>query len=382
MSLPSKPNEKIIYEAQLPYFSVGVIAINSGHDALYPFLMRVLSPKYKQIIAEFFRMNKPNWEIHVNDLMSSLYTPKTKSIESSITLMIGGDSFEACPSKPLKTVFNEYADKHSVSLKTLRFSYAGKTLFLSTVGNKSPNELDMIDHDSIEVHPVEVISPTPTNDTLKFQETNNNVTKKQKKKARGKSNKCKKGTYRLKVEKSVEEYKEDHSFKLTKLHEETAPKFKEIRQQLDALLLFKQQPKTKVQSKSLINQAYSDAKFNPMPEGLGGKAGKTHFVLHVGDVNNLYKSSKSNHHVSSTPSTLDLHGCSQAEAMSKLNAGLENWNNRAMTGSYPFIHTVSIICGAGGQVLSEVVEKWIKEKPNVCNAPKMKMTRCKFPSVA
>jgi DNA-nicking Smr family endonuclease len=307
---------------------------------------------------------------------------KTKSIEGAITLVIGGDSFQTYPSKPLKTVFNEYADKHSVSLKTLRFSYAGKTLFLSTVGNKSPDKLGMIDHDSIEVHPVEVISPTPTNDTLKFQETNNSVTQKQKKKARGKSNKCKKGTYRLKVKKSDEEYKEHHSLKLTKLHEEAAPKFKEIRQQLDALLLFKQQPKTKVQSKSLSNQAYSDATFNPTPEGLGGKAGKTHFVLNVGDVNNLYKSSKSNHHVSSTPSTLDLHGCSQAEAISKLNAGLENWNNRAMTGSYPFIHTVSIICGAGGQVLSEVVEKWIKEKPNVCNAPKMKMTRCKFPSVA
>eukprot|EP00956_Cyclotella_meneghiniana_P037428 scaffold138737_cov38-Cyclotella_meneghiniana.AAC.2 len=251
----------------------------------------------------------------VNDLICSLYAPKKKSIqEGSITLMIGGESFEACPSKPLKTVFNEYADKHSVSLKTLRFSYAGKTL--------------------------------------------------------------------LKVEKSDEEYKQDHSFKLTKLHEEAAPKFKEIRQQLDALLLFKQQPKTKVHSKSLINQAHSDAKFNPTPEGLGGKAGKTHFVLNVGEVSNLYKSSKSNHHVSSTTSTLDLHGCSQAEAISKLNAGLEKWNNRAMTGSYPFIHTVSIICGAGGQVLSEVVEKWVKEKPNVCNAPKMKMTRCKFPAVA
>ena len=191
-------HHKNIFEAQLPYFFAGMVAIHSGHDALYSFLMRVLSPKYKQIIAEFFRMEKQNHV--VNYLICSLYAPKKKSIqEGSITLMIGGESFEACPSKPLKTVFNEYADKHSVSLKTLRFSYAGKTLFLSTVGNKSPNELDMIDHDSIEVHPVEVISPTPTNDTLKFQETNNSVTQKQKKKTKGKSNKRKKGTYRLKV---------------------------------------------------------------------------------------------------------------------------------------------------------------------------------------
>jgi len=31
---------------------------------------------------------------------------------------------------------------------------------------------------------------------------------------------------------------------------------------------------------------------------------------------------------------------------------------------------VTIICGAGGQVLSEVVEKWIRENERVANARK------------
>ena len=55
-------------------------------------------------------------------------------------------------STTLKTVFNEYAEKRSVSLRSLRFSYAGKTLFLSSVGNRTPEEMQMRDQDVISVH--------------------------------------------------------------------------------------------------------------------------------------------------------------------------------------------------------------------------------------
>ena len=51
--------------------------------------------------------------------------------------------FDIGSSSTLKTVFNEYAEKRSVSLRSLRFSYAGKTLFLSTVGNRTPEEMQM-----------------------------------------------------------------------------------------------------------------------------------------------------------------------------------------------------------------------------------------------
>ena len=284
-----------------PYISAGIAAIKS-HDAMYSYLTRMLPLEYKKMLISLYnsKNNMMNfisdfgqgWQKR-NDLKNSLYPP-----DDTITLVIGNDSFRVCPSKPLKTVFNEYADKNSVSLKTLHFSHAGKTLFLSAVGKKSPDELGMTDNDSIDVNPTELAAPS--NDTQKYQEVTKSVTKK-KKKARDKSKKCKKGTYRLRVVKSDEEYKEDHSLMLTKVHEEAAPKFKEIRQQLNALILFKQQPKTKVQTKRL-DQACSYAKFNPTSEGLNGKAGKTHFVVNVGEANNLYKSSKCSLHVSVTSS--------------------------------------------------------------------------------
>jgi hypothetical protein len=380
-----------ISEVQLPYFCAGFDAIRSSY-AMYSFLTRMLPREYQQMLASFCNMGSKNrmmnfvgnvdqdWQER-NSLKSSLsHSIQSNSSDDTMTLVIGDDSFQACPSKPLKAIFNDYADKNSVSLKTLRFSYAGKTLFLSTVGKKSPDELGMTDNDSIEVHSAEVAAPS--NETQESHEAKKKSVTKKHKKARGKSKKPKKDTYRLKVVKSDEEHKEDHSLMLTKLFEEANPRFKVIRQQLDALNLFKQQPKTKVQTKTL-SQICPCSKSNPTSEGVGGKAGKTHFVVNVGEVSNLYKSSKSIHNVSSPSSSIiDLHGCSRAEAIFRLNAGLDNWNKQAMTGSYPFIHSVSIICGAGSQILSEVVEKWIAEKPNVCNAPKAKIARCRFASAA
>ena len=374
-----------ISEVQLPYFCAGFDAIRSSY-AMYSFLTRMLPREYQQMLASFSNMGSKNrmmnfvgnvdrdWQERNSFKNSLSHSIQSNSSDDTITLVIGDGSFQACPSKPLKAVFNEYADKNSVSLKRLRFSYAGKTLFLSTVGKKSPDELGMIDNDSIKVHSTEV--EAPSNDTQESQETKKSATKKHKK-TRGKSSKPKKGTYRLKVVKSEEEHQEEHSLMLTKLFEEANPRFKEIRQQLNALNLFKQQPKTRVQTKTL-GQGCLYTKSNPTSEGLGGKAGRTHFVVNVGEVKNLYKSSKSIHQGSSSTSIIDLHGCSRSEAISRLNTGLENWNKQAMTGSYPFIHSVSIICGAGGQILSEVVEKWIEEKPNVCNAPRAKIARCKF----
>ena len=52
----------------------------------------------------------------------------------------------------LKTLFNNYAKKRCVSLRSLWFLYHGKTLFLSSVGNKSPEKLNMHDRVEIVVH--------------------------------------------------------------------------------------------------------------------------------------------------------------------------------------------------------------------------------------
>ena len=40
----------------------------------------------------------------------------------------------------------------------------------------------------------------------------------------------------------------------------------------------------------------------------------------------------------------------------------------AMKGEYPFVVPAVIVCGGGTQILSELVENWIREKKNVANA--------------
>lgn len=99
----------------------------------------------------------------------------------------------------------------------------------------------------------------------------------------------------------------------------------------------------------------------------GGKAGRSHFIVRVGAIENLYKTKK----YFSLPSlpSLDLHGYSKDNAVSKLDESMKLWMDLAMLDE-PFVVQVKIICGCGGQVLRETVEKWIKSNRNVSNAPK------------
>lgn len=59
--------------------------------------------------------------------------------------------FEVLASTALKTLFVEYAAKRGVSLRLLRFSHAGRALFLSQVGKKTPEEMGLRDWDVIAV---------------------------------------------------------------------------------------------------------------------------------------------------------------------------------------------------------------------------------------
>ena len=109
-------------------------------------------------------------------------------------------------------------------------------------------------------------------------------------------------------------------------------------------------------------------------EGLGGKAGKSHYLIRVGEVQNLYKTSKKSAIVSrcissSTLSTLDLHGCTREEALAKLDESLKVWVDAAMQGSYPFSQSALTVCGCGNQILSQLVHEWIRFNENVSNAP-------------
>lgn len=157
---------------------------------------------------------------------------------------------------------------------------------------------------------------------------------------------------------------------LTKIHEELQPTLQEIRRRLNNLLIERSQPKNKSARRhsKVSSQSWLDM---PCYECQRGKAGKSHFHVNVGEVGNLYKTKKVSPYAGHVAS-LDLHGYTRDEALEKLDSSLKTWVDIAMRGSYPFVIPVTIICGGGGQVLSEVVEEWIKSKSNVSNAPKRK----------
>ena len=136
------------------------------------------------------------------------------------------------------------------------------------------------------------------------------------------------------------------------MFEEADPKFKEIRQKLDSQIL------QSCEKKDKTKMFQADLPVHPVPnppmDGLGGKAGKSRFTVLDGDVNNLYKISKpstrrnlgcQNPHT--TGITLDLHGCTRGEALTKLDSGLLEWNDISMMGHYPWVIPVTILCGEG-----------------------------------
>jgi hypothetical protein len=269
----------------------------------------------------------------------------------------------------LKPMFTAFANERGTNLRSLRLSYKGKRMFISSVWNKCPKELNMQDEDVIHV----VVSEEDKVVTKSTQQQTPKVTTQKKKKQVGKKSKAKKKPVpKEEIVMTTEDYKTQHSLAFTKVFEELQPRLKEIRTELNALDLQCQPKKMKNSIKKSSDVAVGHTL--PGPE-IGGKAGKSHFVIQVGEVQNLYKSTKA----SSTSSlivsqggvpTLDLHGCTKEDAIVKLNESLEVWFEIAMTGSYPFVITAVIVCGCGSQVLSETVQDWIKSTSRVRNAPK------------
>jgi len=172
------------------------------------------------------------------------------------------------------------------------------------------------------------------------------------------------------IDKTQEELRIEHSKALTKLHEEMQSQLKIIRQRLNNLCIERSQPKIKSASRNYVPLPQSTVN-NPPTDGLGGKAGKSRFIIQVGEVGNLYKTSKRRVPAAiSRAIIVDLHGYTKTEALETLDDKLPQWNDMAMSGSYPFVMPVEIICGGGNQILSEVVKQWIKWNDKVSNAPK------------
>jgi len=173
---------------------------------------------------------------------------------------------------------------------------------------------------------------------------------------------------------STNNYEKDkiqHSKQLSHVLDEAQPLLKSIRQRLNSLNIERTLPKQKRSSQKKSKATVAPI-WNPSTTGIGGKAGKSHVVVQVGESCNLYKTMKRPAHSlqQQKPIVTDLHGLTKEEALSTLNSSLPQWTDIAMKGSYPFVIPVKIVCGGGSQVLSEAVENWVRQTGNVCNAPK------------
>ena len=269
-----------------------------------------------------------------------------------------------------KELLTKYTTSRGLSIKSLRIKHKNKMIFLSSIGKKTPYDLGITENDILDIT---IMQSTPTKMSTNEQSKQQSSPKgKNKKKKKHKKRKKKRVVQPPVIQKTEAELRGEHSKLLGKVYEEAELTFKEIRQRLNAMNLVKTKPKQRsMQPKTTEPVEVVD---NPLSDDqLGGKAGKTQFIIQVGEVSNLYKTTK--------PSSggrgrrlddimIDLHGLTAEEAVYMLDKHLPDWIDTAMKGTYPFVIPVKIVCGGGSQVLAEVVENWIKQNDHVANAPK------------
>jgi len=290
------------------------------------------------------------------------------------------ENFDVPSSLPLKLFFNDYAEKRDVSLRSLRFSYNGKTLFLSSAGNQSPNELNMQDKDMITVYDTRSSNSQEASGALPLTHKKNH------KKTGAVTNAPKRHKYKSKKKRihreepvvTLADCKHRHSMRLSKVHEEVQPRLKGIRTRLNRLDLELQPPKQRKMTKRKKTVKGADLRVLPNFT-VGRKAGRPYFLVRVGEENNLYSTTKlpPQHGRCDIP-VLDLHGFTREEALVKLEDNRKVWVDTAIRGSYPFVIPAMIVCGGGNQILSETVQKWIKSTKNICSSPKSYVPRGAF----
>jgi len=369
-----------IHSAELmeSYISVNFPAVFNGRDRLSTFQIKSsidqISHEWHDTSTSSALKNGHRRTLPNNGKQISLILLDNANEEDRHSLDIGS-------STTLKVLFNEYAEIRGSSLRTLRFSYAGKYLFLSSVGHKTPEELGMKNQDLIMVHDTSKLQQPSDNNRCSQRASASKQTNAKKRstknKVKGKSESINKTQQQEAQVKTLEEYKIDHSRQLSKIYDEARARFKQIRHRLNNLTL-EREPKSKSNYANIHKSVplFPSNVTNHLDEGIGGKAGKSHYMIHVGEVQNLYKSNKvSSKRYPSALSTLDLHGYTRQDALMKLDESLKVWEDAAMQGSYPFVQPAMIICGCGNQILSETVYEWIRSNDKVSNAPRVQSTR-------
>ena len=148
-------------------------------------------------------------------------------------------------SMTLKSLFKKYAEDRNLSLRQLRVSYEGRTLFLSSAGQKTPQDLGIKHLDSITV----TDSLTPSSQRKQQEEGSSSSDEFKastcsakeslgQKGRKGRQATCRRASWAgSEVLGEEENLKLEHSRQLSRVFNEVAPRFKGIRQRLNALNL-------------------------------------------------------------------------------------------------------------------------------------------------
>jgi hypothetical protein len=405
------------FREKLPFFTDGLLAISS-EDRMSTFLRNKVSSDYQRRMsfATQTRQSKNKVQDYVNQIssdwnegsvanMSSRKNNEARRRRASLDTL-PADSFieikfidSTCKhemklrygvSMTLKSLFKKYAEDRKLSLRQLRFTYEGRTLFLSSVGQKTPQDLGMKHLDSIMV--IDSAARAASQESEESENSSSDESKenskpsvdqKSRSKRKGKRPKSRRASWAgpEAIINEAERLKLIHSRQLSRVFTEVAPQFELIRQRLNALNLECTPPKVKRNRKKMpvSIDPLPLAVANPSDVGVGGKAGTPFYAVHVGEPDNLYNTAKNRRSLQQVQGqksiSIDLHGMTKEEALSELDAKLPEWIDIAMRGAYPWVIPVVIICGGGNQILSEAVEKWIKGNENVAKAPKKKFSR-------
>ena len=407
------------FRENLPFFTDGLLAISS-EERMTTFLRNKVSSDYQRRMsfATQTRQSKNKVQDYVNQISgdwnegsvankSSHKRNEARRRRASLDTL-PADSFieikfidSTCNNHEmklrygvgmgLKSLFKKYAEDRQLSLRQLRFTYEGRTLFLSSVGQKTPQDLNMKHLDSIMViDSLAAAAALESEDSATSSSDESKENSKPTKSSRGNTKGGKKGHRKCQRRASwagpeaiigeEELLKLKHSRQLSRVFTEVAPQFELIRQQLNALNLVCTPPKVKRNRKKIpVSISPLPLVANPNDVGVGGKAGTPFYAVHVGEPDNLYNTTKNRRSLQQVQGqksiSIDLHGMTKEEALLELDDKLPGWIDIAMRGSYPWVIPAVIICGGGNQILSEAVDKWIKGNENVAKAPKKKFGR-------
>ena len=256
--------------------------------------------------------------------------------------------------------------EHRKNLHTLQVIYNNSRAHLNSCGKLSLCKLGVKD-EAVVVVELPRTKPSSRDKQPKSTEKGN---PKRKKKGRAKSKN--KPREQIIIPTTEDELRKQHSKSLSPVLDQLEQeKLRHIRQKLNNLLIKKSSSKVR-RTSTLDPKVESQPVFNQLSDGLGGKAGKVCFPVVVGNTEHLYKSSKRQKkqaHTSQIVRVIDLHGCTAGEALSRLKKEIPVLTDAAMK-EESFTICADIICGGGNQILSEVVERWIRQNKHVANRPK------------